>query len=446
MNSLSTSDSSVASQRSAPGDRETLRQRVESLRIAKSAPPRRSGWSILLWTFSLAVAGVGAAGAGYLFGRPDPDKAAEPAALKTLVASTSQPVAAQPAARGGLVLESKGYIIPAKQVLVSPKVSGMIMKLNVVEGQRVAQGDVLAELEDTDYQADFARATATLEAAKQRCQELQGYRPEEIDQAHAELSEAQAQLDQYEDDWRRAATLSDAKALSTEVRDAAESKLRATEQRVRRLTLAVALMEKGPREERKKAAEADVQSGRSRTGQGPVATRQLHDPRPDLRHDPPQERGGGQHRQSDRLQRQLQPVRDGRPVRPGGRTEHRRSETSRKCSAGQKCKIRAEAFPDRVYDGVVARTDADCRSSERSDPGARQDLHSAGGRRGLSQAGNGGLRIVPGDRAGGSRPRPGDGQPEPKRNRPANRTRSAAALLDRATALPPFRKLSRPHG
>ena len=103
---------------------------------------------------------VGGAAGGYGYAAWTREKTPEPVAASKPGAQTPQPVVSQSTATSDLVLESKGYIIPAKQVLVSPKVSGMLMTLNIAEGQRVAQGDVLAVLEDTDYQADYARAVA----------------------------------------------------------------------------------------------------------------------------------------------------------------------------------------------------------------------------------------------------------------------------------------------
>ena len=43
--------------------------------------------------------------------------------------------------RASFALESKGYIIPAHQILVSPKVNGMVVKLRITESQRVHKGD-----------------------------------------------------------------------------------------------------------------------------------------------------------------------------------------------------------------------------------------------------------------------------------------------------------------
>ena len=65
--------------------------------------------------------------------------------------------------------------MPVQRILVSPKVSGMIVKLDILEGRRVKKGDILAELEDVDYQADVAHAESSLEAARQRLAEIVGH-------------------------------------------------------------------------------------------------------------------------------------------------------------------------------------------------------------------------------------------------------------------------------
>ena len=61
--------------------------------------------------------------------------------------------------------------------------------------------------------------------------------------------------------------------------------------------------------------------------------------------------------------------------------------------AGQPCRIRPDAFPERVYAGRVSRI-MPIADRERSDPGAREDRNSAGRRGGLSQTGDGGRRGV----------------------------------------------------
>src|SRR6202011_4452215 len=109
---------------------------------------------------------------------------------------------------GDVALESKGYIVPAHQILVSPKVNGMIVELHLEEGRRVEKGDVLAVLEMTDYEADHARAHALLSVAREKLRELEnGSRPEEIAAAQAELAEAQAQRQQLYNAFKRSIAL-----------------------------------------------------------------------------------------------------------------------------------------------------------------------------------------------------------------------------------------------
>ena len=50
------------------------------------------------------------------------------------------PRRAQTASSGNIALDSKGYIMPVQRILVSPKVSGMIVKLDILEGRRVKKG------------------------------------------------------------------------------------------------------------------------------------------------------------------------------------------------------------------------------------------------------------------------------------------------------------------
>jgi multidrug resistance efflux pump len=161
-------------------------------------------------------------------------------------------------------------------------------------------------------------------------------------------------LEQYADDWKRAATLSEAHALSTEVRDAAQSRLRGTEQRVRRLTLAVALIEKGPREERKLAAEAGMREAEADlakakwrldncTIRAPISGTILRKNA---------EEGNIVNAIAFNGSYSLCEMADLSDLEVELFIQER--DVS-KVFPGQNCKIRAEAFPDRVYSGVVSR-------------------------------------------------------------------------------------------
>ncbi len=49
---------------------------------------------------------------------------------------------------------------------LSTKVSGIVRTVKVSDYQKVHKGDVLVELQDEDYKAEVAQATAAVEAAR----------------------------------------------------------------------------------------------------------------------------------------------------------------------------------------------------------------------------------------------------------------------------------------
>lgn len=247
-------------------DGDPLRDRVRSLRIPTEAIAGNPIVRLVKWLLALGL--IAAVGIGVYVYQPqifkslyaakaDPDKyATKPVASSPAAAPLP---AVQAADSGNIVLESKGYIIPTRQILVSPKVSGMIVELNLIEGQRVKEGEALAKLEDTDYLADRDRAKEMLESARRNLEELQrGFRPEEIEQSKAELSETQFQLDKLQADYQRNAELLKRKMISQEGYDSTYSQYMATKRHLDRLKYALKLMEDGPRIERKQIAQAQV--------------------------------------------------------------------------------------------------------------------------------------------------------------------------------------------
>lgn len=209
----------------------------------------------------------------------DPLPAApNPPATSVSPSGNSQPAPApQPLPRlskSEIALESKGYIVPAHQILVSPKVSGMILSLNIEEGRRVNKGDVLAILEAVDYDADVARAEATVRLAEERLREMEnGNRPEEVQQAQAELAETEAQLKQLELEWKRMVDLRRNASISQQELEQAESSYEVMRQRAQRLSFRVKLLQLGERVERREMgrfelaqAQADLAKARWRQG------------------------------------------------------------------------------------------------------------------------------------------------------------------------------------
>jgi HlyD family secretion protein len=163
----------------------SLRDRVKALRLPDRPPPRRSPLAIVPWVLCLIclVATVVMA-----MRQPKPVDAEEKSSDSALAYTTTSQL--RP---GDAMLESKGYLVPIRKIQVSPKVGGMVLKLYFTEGDIVKQGQALAELEDIDYEADFFRQKGMTEAARQRWKELELSLPHMIDQAKADLADAMAQ-------------------------------------------------------------------------------------------------------------------------------------------------------------------------------------------------------------------------------------------------------------
>jgi len=96
---------------------------------------------------------------------------------------------------------------------LSTKVAGLVQEVKVGDYQQVRRGDVLVQLEDQDFKAQVAQATAAVEAAKaaiennRRQRELQDSKIQRavagIDQANAQIAAAQAGKEAAEADVTR---------------------------------------------------------------------------------------------------------------------------------------------------------------------------------------------------------------------------------------------------
>ena len=97
---------------------------------------------------------------------------------------------------------------------LSTKVAGIVRNVDVSDYQEVHKGDLLVQLEDNDYQAEVAQASAAVEAAKaaiennRRQRELQNARIQKalagIDEAKAQIAAAQAGMEAVDANLARA--------------------------------------------------------------------------------------------------------------------------------------------------------------------------------------------------------------------------------------------------
>ena len=160
---------------------------LESLRIARAANPKKPSRIIpaAITLVILAVLGV----AGYVvyqktLGRP-PE-------VQTAIVSVKQ------AGQAGTVLTGSGYVITRhKYIVIGTKILGQIVAEPIEEGQRVKVGDLLARIDDRDYQAQLQQAFADRDLAKANVV-LKGARANRLRTLYAQGVESKDSLDDAE--------------------------------------------------------------------------------------------------------------------------------------------------------------------------------------------------------------------------------------------------------
>lgn len=166
---------------------------LASLRIDRDSPvtaSRRWPWVI--------VAAILILGAAWLFRGGIPRSGVE---VQTVRASFV-PAGAQ--GGGAPILTASGYVVARRKAVVSAKIQGRLADLRVEEGDRVREGELIARLESSDYEAQVHRAQALLQRAA------------------ADLSENQRLL-------RQARDLAAQQIASRDQVDVAESRVRVAE-------------------------------------------------------------------------------------------------------------------------------------------------------------------------------------------------------------------------
>lgn len=101
---------------------------------------------------------------------------------------------------GEIVLEAKGYVVPAKAVWVNPKVLGQVVESMIEEGKRVKAGDILARLDPAEYEIALRLARAKLKLAEgglAKAKENGTKADLAIAEAKVELAQAKVALAQY---------------------------------------------------------------------------------------------------------------------------------------------------------------------------------------------------------------------------------------------------------
>lgn len=139
------------------------------------------------------------------------------------------------------------------------KTPGRIAALFAEEGQRVAAGDKLAVLDSSELENIVAQHRAGLSEAKARYDDIiSGSRPQDIEQAKANVSFAGAELAKAGKDFERAEMLYKNGAISASQFDAAKKTYETANAANKAALERLSLVKEGPRKDELKASEYRV--------------------------------------------------------------------------------------------------------------------------------------------------------------------------------------------
>ncbi|MFH0944375.1 MAG: efflux RND transporter periplasmic adaptor subunit [Planctomycetota bacterium] len=164
-------------------------------------------------------------------------------------------------ARYDTQVEVLGDVRSLRESEVSAEIAGLAVKIDVIEGARVREGDLLLSLDSSLKQIDRQRAAAEYAVAEQALLELEtGSREEDVRQGAAELDSALANLREAETDRARVEELRETDVTSEKELTAAVAKEDAARALVAARRAVLDRLRTGPRSETVAQARARLQS------------------------------------------------------------------------------------------------------------------------------------------------------------------------------------------
>jgi HlyD family secretion protein len=239
--------------------------------------------------------------------------------------------------------------VDATEIAVSFRIPGILHSRPVEEGSRVKAGELLAALDEREPVARLHQAEAAQQAAEARLRDLeQGYRPQEIAEAKAQVEQAHANRANLEEEARRAEALFQGGATSQQRRDKDRTAATVAVQQYRATQERLKLLQGGYRPEVINAARAQLGEAQAAVAAARVAWE-------DLQVKSPVE--GVVTRTHAEVGETLGA---GRPVatvtdisRPWLRVYIPENQIG-KVRLGATAKIKVDTFPDREFDGRVS--------------------------------------------------------------------------------------------
>lgn len=242
--------SAAASDGGAVGSSTEFQARLRSLQLPEDErrPAKSGGLPRAWWLVILVVILGGGYGATTAYQR---FKAGEIAEIPAVTFAEEE--------GGDIVLDLSGYVVPRTKIEVAPRVGGMVIALPIEEGMRISRGELITQIDDVSFKADYLEAQAALSLAESRLEELQsGALPEEIDQARTNAELTRRQVEFLEGEFERAKRLLDSKGISKSDFDRMETDFQRAQSEARIQAINLRMLEAGTRKERVAAAKAEV--------------------------------------------------------------------------------------------------------------------------------------------------------------------------------------------
>ena len=172
---------------------------------------------------------------------------------------------------GGLVANGT---IEATEVEVSSKLPGRLAQLLVKEGDQVQANQVIARLDTSEIETEVAQHQATVARAEAQLRELlAGSRLQEIEEARANLEQAEHNLNLAKDEWDRLDSLFKEGAISAQERDRAKNRVEVASSQVKATRERYELIRIGPRSEVIEAARHERDRAKAALGMAQVRLR-----------------------------------------------------------------------------------------------------------------------------------------------------------------------------
>ena len=150
-------------------------------------------------------------------------------------------------------------VLPAQEVELSFRVSGQIVELPVRGGTQVGEGDLVAQLDTRDFEAELARLESQLAQARAQLKVLtSGARAEDVAVLEAEVAAAQAEVDGAAADVERTRALVERQVIARAKLDDELTKLRVAEAALEARRQALIKGRAGAREEEVAAQQAVI--------------------------------------------------------------------------------------------------------------------------------------------------------------------------------------------